>query len=79
VFTSVGSGFFHTRARLYTCSTHPLVRVASAVPLEYRSGGWDVAWVFLRTDGSAVVRRLDPYTRRFSDAEARFACRWFVR
>jgi hypothetical protein len=49
------------------------------VPLEYRSGGWDVAWVHVRTDGEAVVRRLDPYTRRFSDAPGRFAMRWFGR
>jgi hypothetical protein len=79
VFSLVGSGFLHTGARLYTCLTHPLVRIAPAIPLEYRSFGWDVAWVFLRTDGRATVRRLDPYTRRFSDADDRFACRWFVR
>jgi hypothetical protein len=79
VFSLVGSGFFHTRSRLYDALTHPLVRVAPAIPLEYRSFGWDVAWVHLRTDGEAVVRRLDPYTREFSDHPARFACRWFAR
>jgi len=65
--------------RLYDALTHPLVRVAPAIPLEYHSNGWDVAWVFLRTDGQATVRRLDPYTRTFSDVLARFACRWFAR
>ena len=79
VFSVLGSGFFHTRMRLYDALTHPLVRVAPAVPLEYRSYGWDVAWVHVRTDGEAVVRRLDPYTRRFSDRPARFAMRWFAR
>ncbi len=59
--------------------THPLVRVAAAVPLRYASGNWDVAWVFLRTDGAARVRRLDPYTRTWEDHEARFGCRWFAR
>jgi hypothetical protein len=79
VFSLAGSGFFHTRMRVYDTLTHPLVRVAPAVPLEYRSSGWDVAWVHVRTDGAAVVRRLDPYTRTFSDHEARFALRFFAR
>ena len=79
VFTPVGSGFLHTGPRIYAALTHPLVRVAAADPLRYGSGGWDVAWVFLRTDGRSVVRRLDPYTRTWSDRPARFACRWFAR
>jgi hypothetical protein len=79
VFTLVGSGFFHTGMRVYDTLTHPLVRVAPAIPLEYRSGGWDVAWVHVRTDGAAVVRRLDPYSRQFSDHAARFALRFFAR
>jgi len=79
VFTLVGSGFFHTRMRLYDTLTHPLVRVAPAIPLEYRSNGWDVAWVYLRTDGVATLRLLNPYTRQFTDRPARFACRWFAR
>lgn len=78
VFTLLGSGFFHTRMRQYDTLTHPLVRIAPAMPLEYRSSGWDVAWVYLRTDGRAVLRVFDPYTRRFSDRSARFACRWFA-
>jgi hypothetical protein len=79
VFTPVGSGFLHVRARWYDALTHPLVRVTAAVPLRYRSANWDVAWVYLRTDGLARVRRLDPYTRAWEDREARFACRWFAR
>ena len=79
VFSLLGSGFFHTRMRLYNALTHPLVRVAPAVPLDYHSRGWDVAWVHLRTDGEAVLRVLDPYTRRFSDRPTRFAIRWFAR
>jgi hypothetical protein len=79
VFSLLGSGFFHTRMRVYDALTHPLVRVAPAIPVEYRSGGWDVAWVHVRTDGEAVVRRLDPYTRRFDDHTARFGMRWFAR
>ena len=49
------------------------------MPLEYRSYGWDVAWVFVRTDGHAAVRVLDPYTRRFADRPGRYAFRWFAR
>jgi hypothetical protein len=79
VFTPVGSGFLHTGPRVYAALTHPLIRVAAADPLRYGTGNWDVAWVFLRTDGHAVVRTLEPYRRTWSDRPARFACRWFAR
>ncbi|MBM4408690.1 MAG: hypothetical protein FJ038_08880 [Chloroflexi bacterium] len=79
VFVAVGSGFLHTGPRLYACLTHPLVRVAPAIPLRYASGNWDVAWVFLRTDGLAVIRRFDPQTRAWTDREERFEMRWFAR
>ena len=79
VVTHVGSGFLHTGPRVYSCLTHPLVRVAPAVPIRFGSGNWDVAWVFLRTDGFAVVRRLDPQTHAWTDREERFAMRWFAR
>jgi hypothetical protein len=79
VFTPVGSGFLHTGPRLYAALTHPLVRVAAADPLRYGTGNWDVAWVFLRTDGHAVIRSLEPYARTWTDRPARFACRWFAR
>ena len=78
-FILVGSGFIHVRAGLYVTLTHPLVRIAAAVPIRYGSANWDVAWVFLRTDGQATVRRLDPYTRAWEDRTTRFACRWFAR
>ena len=79
VFSPVGSGFVHIGARLYSALTHPLVRVAATAPLRYRSGGWDVAWVFLRTDGQARVRRLDPRSREWTESPERFGCRWFAR
>ena len=79
VITSVGSGFFHVGPRLYNALTHPIVRVAPAVPLRYRSRGWDLVWVHLRTDGRGTVRRLDPLTQAWSDTPARFAARWFAR
>ncbi|MCE9589749.1 MAG: hypothetical protein K8S99_04425 [Planctomycetes bacterium] len=79
VFAHIGSGFLHEKPGLYNAITHPLVRIAPAIPLQYRSGSWDAAWVYLATDGRAVVRRLDPYTRAWSDTPTRLACRWFVR
>lgn len=79
VFTPLGSGFIHTTKHLYEAQTHPIVRVVSAVPMSYGSGCWDVSWVIVRTDGSASIRSLDPYTMRFRDWLGRFPCRWFVR
>lgn len=78
VFTHLGSSFVHTARHTFEVLSHPLVRLAPAIPLVYGSGQWDVSWVFLRTDGFAVRRTLNPYTRTFSDHELRLACRWFV-
>lgn len=79
VFTLLGSGWVHTRRRFYEVLSHPIVRIAPANPLRYASFNWDLAWVFVRTDGFAALRVLDPYTRRFTDRRSRLACRWFVR
>lgn len=79
VFTMLGSGWVHTQRRFYEVLSHPLVRIAPAVPLRYASFNWDLAWVFLRTDGFTSLRTLNPYTRQFTDHSTRLACRWFVR
>lgn len=79
VFSLLGSSFLHTRRNFYEVATHPMVRVAPAIPLRYASFNWDVCWAFLRTDGFASLRSLNPYTRVCGDQETRFACRWFVR
>jgi hypothetical protein len=79
VFTPLGSGFTHTTKRIYDAQTHPVVRVVPGIPMGYGSGCWDVSWVMIRTDGSASIRTLDPYTRRFRDWTGRFPCRWFIR
>lgn len=79
VFTAVGSGFYHVPQRLYNALTHPIVRVAPAIPLLYGSANWDVSWVYLRSDGYAVRRDLNPLTRQFTDVPARYACRWLAR
>lgn len=79
IFTSVGSGFFHTGRRFHETLTHPLLRVAPAIPLKFGSRKWDLCWIALRTDGAATIRRLDPYTRLHEDLPAKLSCRWFVR
>ncbi|MEX1230206.1 MAG: hypothetical protein WEB58_08200 [Planctomycetaceae bacterium] len=79
IFSQVGSGFYHCGPRIYACSTHPIVRVKPGIPVVYDSQGWDLCWLFLRSDGRSVIRRLDPLTRRFTDRETRLACRWFAR
>lgn len=79
IFSSLGSSFLHTGHRYYEALTHPIVRVTPNIPVKYASRNWDVVWAFVRTDGYAVLRRLDPYTRRFTDRNTRLACRWFVR
>lgn len=79
VFTLLGSSFLHDVRKFYDCGTHPVVRVAPAIPMKYRSFNWDVCWASLRTTAQATLRKLDPYTRKFSDHRSTFACRWFVR
>jgi len=79
IISPLGSGFTHTTKRIYEAQTHPVVRTAPSIPMSYNSRGWDVTWLIMRTDGSASVRTLDPYTMRFRDWTGRFPCRWFVR
>jgi len=79
VFVPVGSGCFHTARRFHETLTHPLLRIAPAIPMQFHSGNWDLSWVSLRTDGKATIRRLDPLTRRHTDIDTLLACRWFVR
>lgn len=79
IFSLLGSSFLHTGHGYYEALTHPIVRVVPNVPMKYASHNWDVCWAFVRTDGHAVLRTLNPYTRRFADRATRLACRWFVR
>jgi hypothetical protein len=79
VFSLGGSSWTHRPNQLIETMTHPLVRLCPRRPLEYSSGCWDVAWVFIRSNGEAVVRRLDPYTRQFADHTTRLGCRWYFR
>ena len=79
LFVQAGPGYHYTEQRLFMAGTHPVIRVAPAVPLRYSSGDWDFGWLMVRTDGHVVYRRCDPYSLKFEDITMRCALRWFVR
>jgi len=79
VFIQAGPAYHSTRSEHFMVGTHPLVRVAPAVPLVYQSRRWDFGWLVVRSDGRVIYRRCDPYTLAFSDHTMRRSLRWFVR
>ena len=79
VFVEMGSCYYYVDPKLFIGGSHPVVRVKPGIPLRYQSGGWDFGWLVLRTDGTVVYRRCDPYTLAFRDDRYRHAIRWFVR
>lgn len=79
VFVETGSCYCYVDRKLFIAGSHPVVRVRPGIPMRYRSGCWDFGWLLLRTDGTVVYRRCDPYTLAFSDERQRRPIRWFVR
>jgi hypothetical protein len=79
VFIQCGSCYYYTRSELLIAATHPLVRVAPAIPLRYASGNWDYTWLVARTDGHVAQLRYDPYTLLPNRTTTQHALRWFVR
>ena len=79
VFVQTGPGYYATERRIFCAGTQPVVRVAPAIPLAYRSRGWDFGWLMVRSDGLVARWLCDPYTLKFAKSEARCAVRWFVR
>ncbi len=79
VFVQTHSGYYYTEQRLFIAGTHPLVRVAPAIPLRYQSGNWDYGWLLVRTDGQVRGLICDPYTLEFRRPQWRCPLRWFVR
>jgi hypothetical protein len=79
VFVQGGSAYFYTQRRQLIIGTHPVVRVAPAIPLRYRTSNWDFGWLMVRTDGHVVYRRCDPMSLRFTDHSMSLEVRWFVR
>ena len=79
VFIQCGSVYLYTEQPLFVAATHPLVRVAPAVPLKYASENWDYSWAVVRTDGHAELLRYNPYTLQPSRDVRKLAVRWFAR
>lgn len=79
VFIQTGWGYFYTEQKMMVAATHPLVRVSPAIPLVYRSKGWDFGWFIVRSDGFVSKRICDPQTLTFQDSKDKKAIRWFVR
>ncbi|MCK5805884.1 MAG: hypothetical protein KAI66_23840 [Lentisphaeria bacterium] len=79
VFVEIGSCYSYLEKKLFIAGSHPVVRVKAAIPMRYESRGWDFGWLLVRTDGSVVYRRCDPYTLVFEDFQTTHAVRWFVR
>ena len=79
VFVHVGASWHMTESGTVVAGTHPLVRVAPAVPLRYRSGGWDFGWLLAGTDGRVQQRLVEPATGAFRERESAHPVRWFAR
>jgi len=78
LFVEIGSGYYYTTQSLFIAGSHPIVRVRPDVPMRYQSRGWDAGWLVLRTDGTVVYRRCDPYSLAFEDRTQSCSVRWFV-
>jgi hypothetical protein len=79
VFIQTGSCYYYTCKKLFIAGSHPLVRVAPAIPLVYRTHGWDYSWLVLRSDGRVARLSYDPYTLKTTRATGHHAIRWFFR
>ena len=78
VFVHLGSCYYYTEEKLLLGAAQPVVRVVPAIPLVYRSKGWDFGWLLPRTDGHVARWLCDPYTLKFQISHTRHAIRWFV-
>lgn len=79
IFIQCGSVYLYTESRLFVAATHPVVRVAPAIPLRYASENWDYSWLLVRTDGHVSLLSYDPYTLQPRRSQQRLAIRWFAR
>ena len=79
VFVQAGSCYYYTDRKLFIAGSQPVIRVQPAIPLVYQSGGWDLGWLVVRSDGRVVQRLYDPSTLRCRDQETCCPLRWFVR
>jgi len=79
VFVHTGPCYYNTGRKLFCAGSQPAVRVKPAIPMSYRSRGWDFGWLMPRTDGTVARWLCDPYTLAFGKSECRYPLRWFVR
>ena len=66
-------------SKRFAAGAQPTVRVWPAVPMRYRSGGWDFGWLLPRTDGTVFRWLCDPYTLGFQKSTGRYLIGWFAR
>ena len=78
-FIPCGPGYYHTESKIFYAGSHPTVRVAPSIPMEYRSRNWDCGSLFVRSDGFVEYWKRDPYTLAFSKQIMHLGIRWFVR
>jgi hypothetical protein len=78
MFVHLGSCYYYTERKLLIGAAQPVVRVSPAIPLVYRSKGWDFGWMIPRTDGHLARWLCDPYTLKFQKSEKKHAIRWFA-
>ncbi len=79
VFVQTGPGYYSTERKIFCAGTQPVIRVAPAIPMRYKSRGWDFGWLLARSDGTVFSWLCDPYSLKFNKSSERFAVRWFVR
>ncbi len=78
VFVGTVATYYYCGRKLFIAATHPLVRVRPAIPLVYTSGGWDMGWLVVRSDGQVASVLYDPYTLHPRQHPMRCGVRWFV-
>ena len=74
VFVHVGASWHMTGSGTVVAGTHPVVRVAPAIPLRYRSGGWDFGWLLAGTDGRCGSGWWSPPPARSASASRPTRC-----
>ena len=80
-FVECGWCFYYPKSAKFSAATQLCVRVAPddcSGPVVYRSGRWDLGWLFAETSGHCCFRRLDPYTLAWEDRVCSYELRWFV-
>lgn len=81
IIVECGWCFYYNESKKLSAATQPLVRVAPESadgPVLYRSGRWDLGWLFAESTGACMYRRLDPYTMAWEERKGSYEMRWFV-